>query len=51
MIGNVVAGSAFAVGQSAGAGGSGLAIVNGVAQAGGAIMSAGSAGLAWFKTK
>lgn len=37
------------MGQSAGAGGTGLAIVNGVAQVGGAAISAGSAGLAWFK--
>ena len=34
-IGNIAAGSTMAVGQSAGAGGSGLVIVNGAAQLGG----------------
>ncbi|KAJ5524741.1 hypothetical protein N7494_011391 [Penicillium frequentans] len=47
-IGNIVAGSPMAIVQSAGAGGSGLAVVNGVAQLGGAAMAAGSATLAWF---
>lgn len=51
FIGNVAAGSIIAVGQSAGGGGTGLTIINGVAQAGGAIMSVGSAGIAWLKTK
>jgi hypothetical protein len=39
----------MAIGQSAGAGGAGIAIVNGVAQVGGAAVSLGSAGLAWLK--
>ncbi|KAF5567791.1 interferon-induced 6-16 [Fusarium phyllophilum] len=39
-IGSVVAGSAFATLQSAGAGGAGLAIVNGVAQGTGAVVAA-----------
>lgn len=38
----------MAIVQSAGAGGSGLAVVNGVAQLGGAAMAAGSATIAWF---
>lgn len=46
-IGNAVAGSLFAMGQSAGAGGTGAAVVNGAVQVGGAVMSLGSAGLAW----
>ncbi|KAJ5910949.1 uncharacterized protein N7473_000252 [Penicillium subrubescens] len=50
-IGNIAAGSAMAVGQSAGAGGAGIAIVNGVAQLGGAAMGLGSPGLAWLKRK
>ncbi|KAJ5471914.1 hypothetical protein N7539_008483 [Penicillium diatomitis] len=50
-IGNIVAGSAMAIGQSAGAGGNGLVIVNGVAQLGGAAMTFGSAGLAWVKAQ
>ncbi|KAI9035453.1 uncharacterized protein KD926_003479 [Aspergillus affinis] len=50
-IGNIVSGSAIAVAQSAGAGGSGLAVVNGVTQLGGAAMTAGSAGIAWVKAK
>ncbi|KAJ5766117.1 uncharacterized protein N7511_003733 [Penicillium nucicola] len=50
-IGNIAAGSAMAIGQSAGAGGSGLAIVNGAAQMGGAAMAVGSAGFAWLKAK
>ncbi|KAK7593650.1 hypothetical protein V3481_004720 [Fusarium oxysporum f. sp. vasinfectum] len=39
-IGSVVAGSAFATLQSAGAGGVGLAVVNGVVQAAGVVVSA-----------
>lgn len=35
--------------QSAGAGGAGLAIVNGVVQGAGALIAAGSAGIAWLK--
>ncbi|KAI9854029.1 MAG: hypothetical protein M1813_001578 [Trichoglossum hirsutum] len=46
-IGNVAAGSLFATAQSAGAGGAGLTIVNGIAQMGGAVMAAESGGLAW----
>ncbi|KAJ5244803.1 hypothetical protein N7489_004899 [Penicillium chrysogenum] len=50
-IGNIAAGSAMSVGQSAGAGGSGLVIVNGAAQLGGAAMTVGSASVAWVKAK
>jgi hypothetical protein len=46
-IGNIVAGSAISIGQSASVGGSGLLIVNGAAQLGGAAMTLGSASLAW----
>ncbi|KAJ5708646.1 hypothetical protein N7488_008447 [Penicillium malachiteum] len=49
-IGNIASGSAFAIVQSAGAGGSGLAVVNGVAQVGGAAMTMGTA-MAWVKGK
>ncbi|KAF3391361.1 hypothetical protein F1880_007532 [Penicillium rolfsii] len=48
-IGNVATGSAVAVCQSAGAGGGGIAIVNGVAQVGAAALGFGSAGLAWLR--
>lgn len=48
---NIAAGSVMALAQSAGAGGSGLAIVNGVVQAGGATMTLGSGGLAWAKAR
>lgn len=41
----------MAIVQSAGAGGSGLAVVNGVVQLGGATMAAGSGALAWIKAK
>jgi hypothetical protein len=47
----MVAGSGMAIGQSAGAGGNGLVIVNGAAQLGGAAITVGSAGLAWIKTQ
>jgi hypothetical protein len=50
-IGNVIAGSSMAIAQSAGAGGSGLVIVNGVAQLGGAAVTLGTAGFAWVKAK
>ncbi|KAH6654318.1 hypothetical protein BKA67DRAFT_274924 [Truncatella angustata] len=50
-IGNVIAGSAFATLQSAGAAGAGAAMVNGVVQAGGAGVALGSGGLAWLKSK
>ncbi|KAH8424499.1 uncharacterized protein LDX57_002250 [Aspergillus melleus] len=50
-IGNIVPGSAIALAQSAGTGGYGLAVVNGVTQLGGAAMIAGSAGIAWVKAK
>ena len=50
-VGNIAAGSMMAVGQSAGAGGSGLILVNGAAQLGGAAMTVGSASLAWAKAK
>lgn len=41
----------MAVGQSAGAGGGGLILVNGAAQLGGAVVTVGSASLAWAKAK
>ena len=41
----------MAIGQSAGAGGNGLVIVNGAAQLGGAVMTLGSAGIAWIKAQ
>ncbi|EXJ65599.1 uncharacterized protein A1O5_11126 [Cladophialophora psammophila CBS 110553] len=50
-IGNVVAGSSFAMAQSAGAAGAGLATINGVAQAAGLAMTAGSGGIAWIMSK
>ncbi|KAJ5417395.1 uncharacterized protein N7487_000945 [Penicillium crustosum] len=50
-IGNFAAGSSMAIGQSAGTGGSGLVVVNGAAQLGGAAMTVGSASLAWVKAK
>lgn len=50
-IGNIVAGSAMAIGQSAGAGGNGLVVINGAVQLGGAAIAVGSAGLAWIKTQ
>ncbi|OCK92363.1 uncharacterized protein K441DRAFT_678911 [Cenococcum geophilum 1.58] len=50
-IGNVAAGSVFATLQSAGAGGAGLAAVNGVAQVGGCAMAAAGSGLAFLKSK
>ena len=50
-IGNIVVGSAMAIGQSAGAEGNGLVIINGAAQLGGAAMTVGSAGLAWIKAQ
>ncbi|KAJ5952485.1 uncharacterized protein N7479_010898 [Penicillium vulpinum] len=50
-IGTIAAGSPIAVIQSAGAGGGGLAIVNGAAQLGGAVMTVGSASVAWAKAK
>lgn len=39
----------MAIAQSAGAGGHGLVIVNGATQLGGAIVTLGSAGVAWYK--
>lgn len=50
-IGNVVAGSLFAILQSAGTGGVGLATVNGVVQAGGAMMTAAGGALIRIKSK
>lgn len=48
-IGNVAAGSGFAILQSAGAGGAGQAVVNGVVQGAGAAMTAAGVALAWMK--
>lgn len=50
-IGNIISGSAMAIGQSASAAGSGLVVVNGATQVGGAAMTLGSAGIAWVKPK
>jgi hypothetical protein len=50
-IGNVATGSVFATLQSAGAGGAGLAVVNGAVQAGLAVVGAGSASIAWTRAK
>ncbi|ODM23786.1 hypothetical protein SI65_01375 [Aspergillus cristatus] len=50
IIGNVGANSLFAVFQSAGAAGSGLAVVNAVVQVGGAVTVVFSGGLAWVKS-
>ena len=49
-IGNVGANSLFAIGQSAGTGAAGLAVVNGVVQAGGAVAVGLSGGVAWVKS-
>lgn len=51
LIGNITAGSAIAIGQSTGAGGSGLVIFNGAAQLEDAAMTVGSTSSAWIKTK
>jgi len=48
-IGNVALGSAFACLQSAGAGGYGLAVLHGAAQAGGATLTAAGGSAAIFK--
>ncbi|KAI0834305.1 hypothetical protein F5Y06DRAFT_279464 [Hypoxylon sp. FL0890] len=50
-IGNVAAGSAFATLQSAGMAGYGVAIVNGVVQAGGAAVAIATGGVAAAKAK
>ncbi|KAJ5637086.1 hypothetical protein N7490_006965 [Penicillium lividum] len=50
-IGNIAGGSLMAIAQSAGAGGSGLAIVNGATQLGAAAMTMGSTGFAWVKSR
>lgn len=50
IIGNVGAKSLFAVGQSAGTGGTGLSIMNAVIQAGGAVAVVVSGGVAGFKS-
>ncbi|KAL4741698.1 hypothetical protein BDV11DRAFT_182193 [Aspergillus similis] len=51
VIGNVAAGSTFATLQSAGAGGAGLAVLGGIAQAGGLAVGIGNAALAWVRAK
>lgn len=50
-IGNVIAGSLFATLQSAGAGGAGVAIVNGVVQGVGVAAAAAGAGAAIVQGK
>lgn len=49
-IGNVGANSLFGLLQSAGASGPGLAVMNGVVQAGGAVAVGASGGVAWVKS-
>lgn len=49
-IGNVLLGSAFATAQSAAAGGAGMAVVAGVTQVCGVVITAIGAGLATFKS-
>lgn len=49
-IGNVGANSLFGLFQSAGASASGLAVVNGVIQVGGAVAVSASGGVAWVKS-
>ncbi|KAL4776240.1 hypothetical protein BDW60DRAFT_203289 [Aspergillus nidulans var. acristatus] len=51
VVGNVAAGSTFATLQSAGAGGAGSAVINGVAQAGGLAVGIGNVGLAWVRAR
>ncbi|KAL6235166.1 hypothetical protein BDW75DRAFT_240448 [Aspergillus navahoensis] len=51
VIGNVAAGSMFATLQSAGTGGAGLAVINGIAQTGTLVVGVGSAGLAWVRAR
>ncbi len=50
-IGNVVSGSLFATLQSAGAGGAGVTVVNGVVQAAGAGVAAAAAGKRYLASK
>jgi hypothetical protein len=50
-IGNVAAGSVFATLQSAGAGGAGLAAVNGAVQIGGGIMATIGPSIAFCRSK
>ncbi|KAK4196604.1 hypothetical protein QBC40DRAFT_268366 [Triangularia verruculosa] len=50
-IGNVAAGSAFAIFQSAGAGGAGLAVVNGVVQGAGIIAVSGTVLVSFLEEK
>ncbi|KAL3434760.1 hypothetical protein BDV09DRAFT_195620 [Aspergillus tetrazonus] len=51
VVGNVAAGSTFATLQSAGAGGAGLAVIDGVVQAGGLAVGIGNVGLAWIRAR
>ncbi|KAL4750797.1 hypothetical protein BDW72DRAFT_109576 [Aspergillus terricola var. indicus] len=51
VVGNIAAGSTFATLQSAGTGGAGLAVIDGVAQAGGLAVGVGNAGLAWVRAR
>ena len=50
-IGNVAAGGVFATLQSAGAGGAGLAAVNGVVQIGGGVITTIGSGITFCKSK
>jgi aspartate 1-decarboxylase len=50
-IGDIAAGSVFAIFTSAGAGGTGLVTLNGAAQACGAALAADNGALAWVKAK
>lgn len=51
VVGNVAAGSTFATLQSAGAGGAGLAVIDGVVQAGVLAVGIGNVGLAWIRAR
>ena len=50
-IGNIASGSIFATLQSAGAGGAGVTVVNGVVQAAGAGVAAAAAGKRYLASK
>ncbi|PLB46099.1 hypothetical protein P170DRAFT_479018 [Aspergillus steynii IBT 23096] len=51
LLGNVAAGSTFATLQSAGAGGAGLAALNGAAQVGAATVGVGNAAVGWARAR
>ncbi|CBF81248.1 hypothetical protein AN5765.2 [Aspergillus nidulans FGSC A4] len=51
VVGNVAAGSTFATLQSAGAGGAGLAVIDGAVQAGGLAVGIWRMGLTWIRAR